>query len=178
MKLYQQTIILFGLVIPFLLAAVVFGVCFFLRGNVNETLAEKTQAYTQLQQSRQAARELELAVSTERENLERWSRQMSQETASTVTATLRAIEERLPDREFTQTSFERPTAAAGFGSASAQRSSQIRLSFRGTYRSMQRAFLELETRMPQLQLQELRISPNTNQPSMHNIQVSYTAWEN
>jgi hypothetical protein len=52
------------------------------------------------------------------------------------------------------------------------------LSFRGTYRSVQRAFLALETRMPQLQLQELRITPNVNQPSMHNVQVSYTAWEN
>jgi len=46
---------------------------------------------------------------------------------------------------------------------------------------MQRAFLELETRMPQLQLQEMRIEPNSNQqnPSpLLNVQVTYTAWEN
>jgi hypothetical protein len=178
MKFYQQTVILFGLVLPLLIAGAVFGVCFVIRGNVTDSLDKKLEQYAQLQQSRRAAQEMELAISGERENLERWKKQMSQETASTVTATLRAIEERIPDREFTQTSFERPTASAGFGTASAQKSSQIRLSFRGTYRSVQRAFLELETRMPQLQLQEFRISPNANQPSMHNITVSYTAWEN
>ena len=46
---------------------------------------------------------------------------------------------------------------------------------------MQRAFLELESRLPQLQLQELRIEPNPNSqnPSpLLNFQVNYTAWEN
>lgn len=178
MKYYQQTVILFGLVIPAILAAAVFSVSFVIRNKVTSSLDAKVEKFGELEKSRRAAREQEIIVSAERENLERWTRQMSQETASGVTAKLRAISERLPDREFTQTSFERPTASAGFGEASAQKSSQIRLSFRGTYRSVQRAFLELETRMPQLQLQELRISPNANQPSMHNVNVSYTAWEN
>lgn len=177
MRLYQQTIILFGLVLPMLLAAAVIGVCFVLKGKVASSLEEKSEKYGQLQQSRRAAREIEMTVTGERENLVRWQKQMSEETASLVTATLRAVEEEIPEREFTQTSFERPTGAAGFGQASAQKSSQIRLSFRGTYRSVQRAFLELETRLPQLQLQELRIAPNSNQPSMHNVNVSYTAWE-
>jgi len=178
MKFYQQTIILFGLVIPAILAGGVFAACFVMKGKVSESLEAKVGDYRQLEQSRGAARELEADVSVERENLLRWKRQISEETSSAVTARLRAISEKIPEREFTQTSFERPTTASGFGTASSQKSSQIRLSFRGTYRSTQRALLELETRMPQLQLQELRISPNTNQPSMHNVNVSYTAWEN
>ncbi len=177
MKLYQQTVILFGLVVPVVMAAAIFGACFMINKNVADTLKMKSEKYGQLQKTRRAAQEMEFAAGGERENLERWKKQMSEETASAVTATLRTIEERIPDREFTQTSFERPTTAAGFGTASAQKSSQIRLSFRGTYRSVQRVFLELETRMPQLQLQELRIAPNVNQPSMHNVTVSYTAWE-
>ena len=52
------------------------------------------------------------------------------------------------------------------------------MAFRGTFRTMQRAFLELETRMPQLQLQELRIDPSSSQSSLLNFQVIYTAWEN
>ena len=56
--------------------------------------------------------------------------------------------------------------------------SQLRIAFRGTFRTMQRAFLELETRMPQLQLQELKIDPSSTQSSLLNIQVNYTAWEN
>jgi len=177
MRLYQQTIILFGLILPLLLAAGVFGVCFMMRGNVKESLSSKGRQYSELQQSRRAAHELERQVNLERENLERWSKIMSQETTGLVTATMRQIQERIPDREFTQTSFERPPAATGFATATAQRSSQIRMSFRGNFRSVQSAFLELETRLPQLQLQELRIAPNPNQPSMLNVNVSYTAWE-
>ena len=43
---------------------------------------------------------------------------------------------------------------------------------------MQRAFLELETRMPRLQLQDLKIDPSASQSSLLNFQVTYTAWEN
>jgi hypothetical protein len=42
---------------------------------------------------------------------------------------------------------------------------------------MQRAFLKLETRMPQLQLQDIKIDPSTSQSSLMNFQVTYIAWE-
>ena len=94
---------------------------------------------------------------------------------------MRAIAEALPAKEFQKTAFERTNTKGGFGTVSAQPSSQLRIVFRGTFRTMQRAFLELESRLPQLQLQELRIDPNPNQqnPSpLLNFQVNYTAWEN
>ena len=74
----------------------------------------------------------------------------------------------------------RPTkrrySTTGFGSVSAQNSAPLELSFRANFRSMQRAFLELESRLPQLQLNELRIDL-TPQSSNLNFQVTYTAWE-
>ena len=84
----------------------------------------------------------------------------------------------LPTKEIQKTASERLPVKGGFGTISAQPSSQVRMAFRGTFRTMQRAFLELETRMPQLQLQELRIDPSTSQSSLLNFQVTYTAWEN
>jgi hypothetical protein len=95
-----------------------------------------------------------------------------------VTTNIREITEHLPAKEIQQTAFEPTNTKGGFGAVSAQPSSQLRIAFRGTYRTMQRAFLELETRMPQLQLQEMRIDPSSNQSSLLNFQVSYTAWEN
>ena len=95
---------------------------------------------------------------------------------ATVNAWLKG--EKLPGKEIQQTAFERPSGSGGFGSASAQNSSQIRIAFRGTFRTLQQAFLQLETRMPQLQLQEFRMDPNSTQSSLLNFQVTYTAWEN
>ena len=117
-------------------------------------------------------------VARQRQHLERWETQLAEETASAVGTNLREIYAQLPSKEIQQTAFERPGASGGFGTASAQNSSQIRIALRGTFRTLQRAFLELETRMPQLQLEELRIDPNATQSSLLNLQVTYTAWEN
>ena len=177
MKFYQQSVIFFGFVIPAILTAGVIALCFIGSKKITAALDEKTDNFADTEQTRRAVAAIEPEVAIERENLERWQNRITRETTSTVTSHMRAIAENLPDREFQQTSFERPTGSSGFGSAAAQNASQVRLGFRGTYRSVQRAFVELETRMPQLQLQELRLSPNPTQPSMLNVQVSYTAWE-
>ena len=178
MHLYRQPIILFGIVVPLLIAAVVVGVGSMLKSKMEVSFENKQKTFKTNEQSRLAAMEIEGQIIRQRPHLERWNEQLSQETASTVASNLREISTRLPAKEFQQTAFERPSSSGGFGSASAQKSSQLRIAFRGTFRTMQRAFLELETRMPQLQLQDIKIDPNSNQSSLLNFQVTYTAWEN
>lgn len=178
MHLYRQPIILFGIVVPILIAAIVVGVGSMLKSKMEVSFENKQNSYKANEQSRLAAMEIEGQIIRQRPHLERWNEQLSQETASAVASNLREISSRLPAKEFQQTAFERPSASGGFGTASAQKSSQLRIAFRGTFRTMQRAFLELETRMPQLQLQDIKIDPNTTQSSLLNFQVTYTAWEN
>lgn len=176
MHLYRQTIILFGIVLPLIVTAVVVGACFMLQSNMAASFATKQANYKVSETGRRAAQAVETQVTSQRPHLERWTTLLSQETASTATTTLRDIAGHLPAKEIYQTAFE-PVASSGLGTLSAQKSSQLRIAFRGTYRTLQRAFLELETRMPQLQLQELKIDPSSTQSSL-NLQVTYTAWEN
>lgn len=178
MHLYRQPIVLFGIVVPIALTAVVVGVCFMLKSNMVASYDNKVKSYKAYEISRISGLEIEAKVTKDRQNLERWKTQLSQETASLVTTNLREIYEHLPTKEIQQTAFERPNGSGGFGSAAGQHSSQIRIAFRGTFRTMQRAFLELETRMPQLHLQDLRIDPSTTQSALLNFQVTYSAWEN
>ncbi len=125
------------------------------------------------------ALEIEAQLSRQREASAQWQELVGQETFSLVTTNLRAIGERLPPKEFQQTAFERLGQAGAIGGVSAQKSSGLKFNFRGTFRTVQRAFLELETQMPNLQLQELRIDPSTTSGSpLLNFQVVYTAWEN
>lgn len=177
--MYKQSIILFGIVIPVLIAAVVIGVCAFVRGKITGSFDNKVQYYSGYERSRMGALEIEAQLSRQRTDFERWNELTKQETFSLVTTNLRAIAEGLPPKEFQQTAFERLGQSGGFGSVSAQKSSGLKFNFRGTYRTVQKAFLELETRMPNLQLQELKIDPNaSNESSLLNFQVTYTAWEN
>ncbi len=178
MHLYRQTIVLFGIVVPIAIAAIIVGIGFTLKGRMATSFNNKQANYKTYEQGRLAGLEIEAQVTRQRQHLDRWNERLSQETASAVAANLRAIIEDLPGKEIQQTAFERPSASGGFGSVAAQNSSQIRIAFRGTFRTLQRAFLGLETRMPQLQLQELRMDPVANQTSLMNFQVTYTAWEN
>jgi len=178
MHLYRQPIILFGIVIPVLVAAAVVGGGFLLKSKMIASFDNKQKTYKAYEQSRIAGLEVEAMVARQRPHIARWNTQLSQETASAVTTNLRKISEHLPAKEIQQTDFERPGGTGGFGSVSAQKSSQLRIAFRGTYRTLQHAFLELESMMPQLQLQEFRMDPISNQSSQLNFQVTYTAWEN
>lgn len=176
--MYKQSIILFGIVIPVLIAAVVIGVCAFVRGKITSSFDNKVQYFSGYENSRMGALAIEAQLSRQRADYERWNELTKQETFSLVTTNLRAIGEKLPPKEFQQTAFERLGQSGGFGSVSAQKSSGLKFNFRGTFRTVQKAFLELETRMPNLQLQELKLDPNqTGESALLNFQVTYTAWE-
>jgi hypothetical protein len=177
MHLYRQTIIIFGIVLPIVAAALVVGISLMLKSKMTASFDNKQKNYKTYEQGRIAGLEIESQVARQREHLDRWEGSLAQETASSVATNLRTIIDELPPKEIQQTAFERPNSGGGLGNAAGQGSSQIRIAFRGTYRTLQRAFLELETRMPQLQLQELRIDPSS-QSSLMNFQVTYTAWEN
>jgi hypothetical protein len=181
MNLYRQSIALFGIVLPVLASALLVALCFTLKSKMLASFDNKQTLFKTYETNRLKALELENGIVVQRPHLEHWAALLAEESSSAVNLNLRSIAEILPAKEFQKTAFERSAGKGGFGSAIAQPSSQLRIVFRGTFRTMQQAFLELESRMPQLQLQELRIDPNTNQqnPSpLLNFQVNYLAWEN
>ena len=178
MSLYRQPIILFGIVIPIVAGAALVGIASTLKSQVVDSFNTKEKNAKTAGMGVAAARAVEAQVASQRPQMARWSTQLALETKSLVNKNLKEIAEHLPSKEMIQTSVDPSTTKAGFGSISAQNSSQVSISFRATFRTMQRALLELETRMPQLQLQDLKIIPNPGQSSLLNFQVNYTAWEN
>lgn len=181
MNLYRQSIALFGIILPALASAVLVALCFMVKSKALASFATKQALFRSYNTSRIEALNIENKIVEKRPHLDHWMALLAEEPSSSVNTHLRAIAEILPSKEFQKTAFERTANKSGFSAATAQPSSQLRIVFRGTFRTMQRAFLELETRLPQLQLQELRIDPNINQqiPSpLLNFQVNYTAWEN
>lgn len=176
--MYKKPIILFGIVVPLLIASVVFGACFFVRGKFTSSVEEKALHFTGHEKNRLAVLQIESQIGLQRADYERWKELTSQDTFSLVTTHFRAIGETLPPKEFQQTAFERLGKSSGLGSVSGQKSSGLKFNLRGTFRSVQKAFLELETRMPNLQMMDLKIDPNQSADfPLLNFQVTYTAWE-
>lgn len=181
MTYYRPAIVLFGIALPALVLGLLLGACYLLKSKMTASLNRNTQLFQTYETNRLKALELETQIVNQRPHLEHWTKLLAEESSSSINSQLRLIAENLPSKEYQKGGFDRTSGAGGIGGANAQRSSQIRLVFRGTFRTMQRAFLDLESRLPQLQLQELRITPNPTQqnPSpLLNFQVTYTAWEN
>jgi hypothetical protein len=174
---YRQSIVIFGFVLPAAICAAVVVGGIALKAKATSSFQQKQTLYKSSEANRAGSQAIEATISKKRDHVERWKTQMERETSNAITSNLKEIGDKLPPKEFQQTAFERPNGASGFASASAQSSSQVRLAFRGTFRSMQKAFIELETRMPQLQMQELKIDPSASSTSTMNFQVTYTAWE-
>jgi len=176
MNLYQKSIALFGIALPLVIAGLaVFGLMS-IKSRISRSFEEKLTHYEGYERNRKEALVIENEIARKRESVQRWEALVAEETPSAVTSHLSEIEDLLPSKEFQKTAQDHPSGKGGFATVSAQPAGQVRLSFRATFRSMQRALAELETRMPQLQLQELRIEPSTNSGNL-NVSLSYTAWE-
>lgn len=176
--MYKQPIIIFGIVIPLIIAGLIFGIGSAVRGKFVTSYEAKADQYKGHQRNKMFAMETETQVIRQREAFQQWSGILDQDPFSLVTSNLRTIGQKHPPKELQQPLPERLNNKLGFGMASAQDSTAIRFNMRGTYRTVQKALLELETRMPNLQLQDLRMEPNTaTDSSILSVQVSYTAWE-
>lgn len=184
--LYRQSIALVGIVLPGLIMALVVGGAFHILGKMKTEFQDKEAKYKIYDQSRIAAMGVEAQIGRKGEHVKLWKEKLAEETRSALSENLAILKQTLPEREFTVTQMADNSGSnslSGFRSVSAQKSTQISLGFRGTFRSVQRAFLELETRMPQLQLSELKMDPradtsNTLPSSLLNFDVTYTAWSN
>lgn len=183
MSYYRQSTIVFGLILPLLGMGLLTGAGFVMYSKVQGSMANKQQQLNQFELSHRESELMEKKLQDQRKFLQQWNRLLEEESASAVNKKLGALAKVLPSKEFQKSGFDRTPGASGLATNNPQHSSQIRVAFRGTYRTMQRAFLELETKLPQLQLQDLRITPTSAQGqggqfSLLNFQASYTAWEN
>jgi hypothetical protein len=176
MNLYRQSIALFGFALPAFICLVVIGGAVLTKSKIATSFNSKQNEFKGFKQNKIQALALEAEIANKRDHFAQWETLLAKETASSVTSNIRQIEDKLPSKEFQLTEQESPSGRAGFAAATAQNAAQVRLGFRATYRSMQRALLELETRMPQLQLQELRMDPSSSSNSL-NFGITYTAWE-
>lgn len=177
MNFYRQSIILFGAVLPILLAVAIVAGGFFFKSKMEASFEKKKESYKKQQRDRMQADAIDNMIKSDRGHLERWMKQFSQETRIAITSNYDEIVAKLPEKEIQRTAFEHLRNEVGFGAATAQGASTIRMQFRGTYRTLQKAMLELETRMPQLLLEDISITPLKTSSYQVNMQLTYTAWE-
>lgn len=176
MPLYRQSILIFGLILPFTIALSLLVASYLLKSKLEDTFRTNIASYKSTNDVRIASLAIESKVIHQRPIMERWNALLSQEAANAVPTELDAIISGFPASEIQRVSFTPSSTKTGFGSG--QKSSQIQFVLRGTFHTVQRALLKLETQLPQLQLQDLVIDPKSSSSSLLTFTITYTAWEN
>lgn len=174
---YKESIIFFGVVIPVLIVVGAFALVLHYKGELEQSYAVKRSAYVEIQKIEKQRRALETTVGQQDPHMQRWMALFEKPTASAVNGFLTEVQKKFAGEDFQQIAFRRGNSSGGIGGASAQPSIQIQLGFRGTYSALQNAFVELESSMPQLQLDSIKVTPNVNNRVL-NADLVYTAWQN
>lgn len=177
MNLYRQSILLFGLILPLSLAGALLAAGIILKTKVESSYQQNVTGFKESETNRLMSLAVEGKLLPQRPAMERWTKSLSGETASIVTAQLNEILSGIDPKELQLTSNTTTATKAGFGTVSAQKSSQLEMEFRGTYLAMQRALLEFETRLPQLHCQDLKIDQSTTHSGLLTFKINFTAWE-
>lgn len=176
MHLYRQSIIVFGIVLPLLLFALAFGGLMFAKGKVAAEHEERVGKYRSHRKNTRETAALQDEIAGRRKLLEKWNEMLAIETSASVTAHLGRLEEKLPGKEFQTTAQSRDPEGGTLAGNTPQASEQMKVAFRGTFRSVQLAFLELESRMPRLQLESLEVEPSDT-PNLLEFSAAYTSWK-
>lgn len=173
---YKQPVIVFGVVLPLLGLIAVLAVSANYRSKFEKTYKVRKTEYVKLQKLTKQREALEEKISEQEPYMSRWMDLFDKAADSSVNAVLNDVQARFSSNELQQTSFRRSPASGGIGGASKQPAVKLSLTFRGTYRGLQNAFLEMETRMPHLQLDVLKLRKESNR-NLLNAEVTYTAWQ-
>jgi hypothetical protein len=172
---YRQAILVFGFILPGLLAAALVGGLLYIKSELRTSMANKRTLYAKDELNLKEINKLETRLVRQRPLAKLWKGLLEDETAKTLAAEVSDLRGKLPEAEFQQTSFNPSRNRGTFSTSPAFPSIELQISFRASYRAMQQGFLEIESRLPQLQLQELKIERAPGEPTL-NFQATYTAW--
>jgi hypothetical protein len=174
---YKDPVIVFGLVAPVLLVVLTLGLGVHFRGKFEKTYEARKEQFDTYKIAEKQREVLQKKINSQEPHLNRWMALFEKATTTAVSSFFSGFQKQYEGQEFQLTSIRRTSTTGGIGGASEQPSIQLQLGFRGTFRALQNAFLELETRMPQLQMDSFKISVNQPDKKVLNMNLIYTAWQ-
>ena len=173
---YKQPVVVFGVVAPLLGLIVLLAVGFNYRSKFETTYTVRKEQYAEYKKITKQREALEGKIRDQDPHMKRWMALYEQSTSANVNTLLNNVQKRFSNNEFQQTSFRQSGATGGIGGASKQPAVKLQLAFRGTYTGVQSALVEMETTMPHLQMDAMKLRQEANR-GLLNAEVTYTAWQ-
>ena len=154
---------------------IVAGVALYLTSSISGEYAAKKREYDESKAVMLKKMELLGKVNTNQKHLAAWDKMMRTETRGTFLEHLKKAERKFAGSEITKTSHNWLNYSEGIGKGISQPASQVTMTFLASYRAMQTAFMEMETMLPQMQLDSLEMSPDDGGKGI-NFKTTFTVW--
>lgn len=172
---YRQPIAVFGLIIPSAVMAILAGAVLFYTVSVKEQYALKKQKYDASLAAMRQVKMLRAQVQQNRNSLNTWDQLLQSETRGTFLEHWKNAAKGFSGKELTKSSRSWNNYSDGLGKGVSQPSSQVSMSFVGTYRAMQTALMRLETTLPMMQLDSMDVKLDDNGKGVH-FSTTHTVW--
>lgn len=172
---YQKAVGVFGFALPLLFFILLITVLLVAKGRVDDTHALRKQAYEQDLNTKRQIAQLEKKMHTEKETLSAWRKMLKTENRRTFGEHWKRATQTFKGKEFQSSLPAWKSQSAGLGKGVKQPASQVTLTFDATFRAMQIALMEMETTLPQMQLDSMSMKPSKEGRTM-NFQTTFTLW--
>ena len=172
---YKQSVTVFGIAIPLGLMLVVGLAAMYMSSSTSAEYKKKKLVYDQAQSAMKETVALQGKLQKTSKYLEEWDHMLKTETRGSFLEHWKTAEQRFSGKELTKTSHNWLNYSEGLGKGINQPASQVNMSFSATYRAMQLALMEMETKLPQMQLDSMTMTPSSNGESL-NFNTKFTVW--
>ncbi len=172
---YQKSVAVFGLVLPLLVFCLLIGAALYYVSSINKKFQIKQRKYNKSQVEERAITALEKRAAENSSHLQNWQEILDKETRGTFVEHWKTAEKKFSGQEFSRAPHNWVNYSAGLGKGVAQSASQVEMNFTGTFRAMQLALMEVESKLPQLQLDSLSIAPHSSKRKL-NFTTQFTVW--
>lgn len=172
---YKKAVTVFGIAIPCVIMALVAGVALYMSSSTSTEYKIKKKAFDKAQVALKQTMELQGQVQETGEYLKEWDHMLATETRGTFVEHWKNAEKNFSGKELTKTNHNWVNFSEGLGKGLTQPASQLNMSFSASYRAMQLALLEIETKLPQMQLDSMTMTPAANGETI-NFKTTHTIW--
>lgn len=174
---FKIGIILFGVLLPLLVVGLIFGLITTRKSKIETEYAARKSSFQSQQRQEQAVKGLEVKLSQFDGRKEEWDVLLKNSDIGTVTGLLKEVSAEYSGTEtFKKDEFTFVNKETGIGAASEQPSVSFTVTLSGTFTAIQQGLLSLESTMPNLSLNSMKISPDPGS-SLLLAELSYSAWK-
>jgi len=172
---YKKPVILLGLVGPVVVLLMLMSGAYYGYSKLNKSYQVKKLVFDKAEKARQNTLALQGKVAMNNKELVQWQGLLANETRGTFVDHWKEAEQKFSGKELTRTPHTWLNYSPGIGKGIKQPSSQVTMAFSATYRAMQATLMEVESKLPQMQLDSISMKPDEVGGRI-NFTTKFTIW--